>query len=100
MKQPKLKAYLITASYHKHTSDYTEGNGAIRSFAIIARYEEEAINKFKYHIIYNLGYEEENLKIIAVQLLRKSKKNAKWYTQEYYTMQEDLIKNYKERKIK
>lgn len=96
MKQQKLRAYLITISYAEHDYIFKKGQGRLRNFVIIARFDKEAVNKLMEHLTLNMQYKEENLHVISIQKLRKTKKNAHFFTQEYYDKQEYIIKHFEE----
>ena len=96
MKKRKLNAYLVTFSYCRYATETKEGQGqgTIRNVVMVERNEEEAVKRLFFHIQTNLNCDEENLKLIAVQLVRKTKKNARFYTEEYYERQNQVIDDY------
>lgn len=83
-KQQKLNAYLISYIL----------NEQVRNIVVVAYFDKGAMQKVKYHFNVNLNKE---IKIISCQRLNKTKKNAKFYTNEFYQQQESLI-NYKGKK--
>lgn len=100
MKQPKLKAFLLSYSYAEYDYLFRQGKGEVKNLVIIARFDKEAVKKLMEHLTINLQYKEENIHVFSIQKLRKTKKNAHWFTQEYYDKQEYVLKNYEERKGK
>lgn len=91
MKQTKLKAFLISYAYAENVYLFLQGRSEVKNVVIIERFEEKAVKKLMKHLTLNMKYKEEGINIISIQRLRKTNKNAYFFTQEFYNKQEIII---------
>lgn len=92
MPKEKLSAFIITYNYeeaHSEEAHSEENQTMMRSIVIIAHDKKEAGNTFIKWLHDKHMYERVNG--VVVQPTRKTKKNARMLTNEYYERQQRLV---------
>ena len=83
---------MVSYSYLEAHSE--ENEAMIRSLVIVAYTKKEAGDTFIEWLLHKGMY--ERVQNVVVQKMRKTKKNARFYTKEYYDKQQMFVYNHEE----
>ena len=91
-KEKKLNAFMVSYGYHEAHSENNEVQ--VRNVVIVAYDKKEAGDMFIEWLFHKDLY--ERVDGVVVQKMRKTKKNARFFTKEFYDKQVMFIYNHDE----